>query len=97
MIPLEVQSKSKKSKPRVGASLLQEIVMIAVSANGLALRYAGGELKDDSKVVLKAVAQNADSIEFVGDKLYNDSRFMKKLVKKFPGTRSKLRELGYFR
>ena len=44
-------------------------VMTAVSKNGLALKYASEELKDNSEIVLKAVSENGLALQYASQEL----------------------------
>jgi hypothetical protein len=49
-----------------------EIVIAAVTQDGLALQYASEELKSDFEIVIAAVKQNGLSIRFASDELQNN-------------------------
>ena len=41
----------------------KEVVLAAVTQNGLALKYASEALRDDTEIVIAAVQQNMDALE----------------------------------
>ena len=46
-----------------------DIVLAAVSQNGLALRFASDRLKDENNIVFAAVSQNGLALPFASDRL----------------------------
>ena len=51
---------------------VNDIVTMAVANNGLALRFAAEELKNDKKLVTIAVTQDGNALEYVSTVLKND-------------------------
>ena len=47
----------------------KEVVLKAVTQNGMSLVYASDDLQNDKEVVLQAVAQNGKSLQFASEEL----------------------------
>ena len=49
-----------------------EVVLAAVSQNGLALAYASDSLRDDKQTVLAAVEENRNAVQYASETMQND-------------------------
>lgn len=58
----------------------KEIVLKAVSDNGLDLRFASPTLRDDKEVVTFAVEQNGWALEYASPRLKNDKEIVMKAI-----------------
>ena len=61
----------------------REETLKKVQNNGLALKYASDELKNDREVVLKAVQQFGWALEFASDELKNDKEVVLEAVQEY--------------
>jgi hypothetical protein len=52
----------------------RDVVMAAVSSDGLALKYASRRLRDDQAIVLAAIAQTEDAIEYASPRLVDKDK-----------------------
>ena len=76
---IEANKRLVETKQRLKANLLK-----AVEQNGLALKFASKELRDDKEIVLKAVNQNGLALEFATEKLQNVTSIVLKAVQNNP-------------
>ena len=60
--------------------LTHDIILTAVKADGLALRWVPQELELDSKIVVEACQQNPAAIQYAGELFSVDKKVMTKLV-----------------
>jgi len=65
------------SKLRLDKDFMQQVVEI----NGLLLRYAPQEVRQDAETAKKAVRQNIEALQYVGSRLRKDKDFMLELVR----------------
>ena len=54
----------------------REVMMRAVSVNGLGLRWASEELQRDREVALKAVTTTAEAVLFISQELVEDAEIL---------------------
>ena len=51
----------------------KQIVLAAVTQNGLALEYASDKLKSDQEIVTAAIQQNSEALKFASKNLQNQN------------------------
>lgn len=59
----------------------EELAMLAVKGNGLAIKYISSRLKRDKRIVLEAIKQNICAKKFISKELYDDPYFCEEVEK----------------
>ena len=81
VIKIEPSYFSNVLKDKINIKDFKELTLLAVSKNGLLLKYAG-ELNDDDEVVQTSLKQNILALEYASDKYKSDRSFALDCVKK---------------